>query len=128
MVHRVLRPQRVLVVDDEASIRELFVELLSTLPVEVEAACCVDEAIEKLSRAGFTLVITDLNMPGGRSGLDLMEAVRQDFPGTRIGVISGSSGEGFKERMIDYSPDFFMEKPLDITAFLQKVSMALEGA
>jgi len=54
---------RILVVDDESSMRDFFDILLRREDHQVETASGGEEAIEKVSRTDFDLVITDLKMP-----------------------------------------------------------------
>ncbi len=119
-------PKRVLVVDDEESIRHLYVELISTLPVEVDSVPCIEEAIRRLDACEYDVVVTDYFMPGGGTGLDLLRFVRERFPLVRIGIVTGSSGEEFKTQILAESPDFLMEKPVDIMAFLDTIGAMLE--
>ncbi len=69
---------RVLIVDDEGPIRGLIAQILNQYGYECETAAGVDEALALLQERRFSLLISDINMPG-RTGLDLLaEAVRLD--------------------------------------------------
>lgn len=81
---------KILLIDDEPIVREVFARLLTSLGHTVlqaqsgEAAITLLEAGEPLE-----LVLTDLKMPG-LSGSDVVRIVRDRWPGLRVGVISGS--------------------------------------
>lgn len=115
---------RVLVVDDESVIRQLFLEFLSLLPVDADAARSVDEAEELLGRKGYDLVVSDFAMPG-RNGLALLALVRERLPDAKVALVTGSSGAAFKADILAARPDFFLEKPVDMDAFLRAVEGAL---
>ena len=77
-----LRNARALVVDDNATNREIVSRYLQGWGVDADAACGAEEALHRLraqQAAGrrFDLLLTDLRMPGG-SGLDLAAAIRGD--------------------------------------------------
>ncbi len=73
-------PTPVLIVDDEADLRNLLVEALSDQGYEAEGAESGEAALAKIRQRHFPVVLTDLNMPGGLSGLDLVQAIRQEDP------------------------------------------------
>ncbi len=82
---------RVLVVDDERHQLDTVCRGLTLYDYRCEGVSSVHEALEALANSGggaFDLVLTDLTMPG-RSGLDLIERLRQDRPGLPIVVITG---------------------------------------
>ena len=80
---------RVLVVDDEPSIRELLCELLSREGFEVTAVESGELALEVLARERFDVALVDLKLPGC-SGLEVLEALGEDQGG----------GEGAMVRLI----------------------------
>ena len=67
---------RILVVDDENPIRELIAQILIREGYNCETASGVDEALEKLDNKKFSLVISDINMPG-RNGIDLLDNINK---------------------------------------------------
>lgn len=74
---------KILVVDDEETIRELLCETLSQDGYECHAAPGVDEALAKLEQIPFDLTICDIKMPG-RNGLELLQEVREKYPDTAV--------------------------------------------
>jgi CheY-like chemotaxis protein len=67
---------RVLLIDDEAAVRELVGEMLAYLGFEVERASGGEEGLALYARGGHDLVVTDLDMPGS-SGWEVLAGVRQ---------------------------------------------------
>ena len=68
-----MQRHRVLIVDDEESIRTLIEQIISREGYVCVTAAGVDEALEALATGRFSLLISDINMPG-KSGLDLLLA------------------------------------------------------
>jgi len=66
----------ILVVDDDAGIRENVVDLLSTEDYRVFSAADADEALHVLEIEPIDLLVTDFQMPG-RNGVELIEAARK---------------------------------------------------
>jgi YesN/AraC family two-component response regulator len=80
---------KILVVDDERSIRFSFEIFLSDAGYEVQSATDGDKAIRIQREWQADLVITDIVMPE-EDGLGLIRALRKEFPQTRIIAISGA--------------------------------------
>ncbi len=82
---------RILVVDDEESIRTVFAQLLQREGYEVATAGDGFEALLKLKQALPDVIISDLNMPK-MSGFEFLSVVRRRFP--KISVIASSGAYG----------------------------------
>jgi PAS domain S-box-containing protein len=79
---------RILVVDDEAPVRETLAEMLIAVNHEVELAGSGQEAVEKLRQGEFDFVFTDLAMPE-MDGWETARAIRKDWPNIRIILVTG---------------------------------------
>jgi len=82
-------PEPVLLVDDDLILRETLEEALGQRGYTTETADSAEAALERMAQREFSVVVTDLNMPGGASGLDLMAAIRQRFPETLYILVTG---------------------------------------
>ncbi|MFH1763826.1 MAG: sigma-54 dependent transcriptional regulator [Gemmatimonadota bacterium] len=103
---------RVLVVDDDFSIRETFERHLKRAGHEVLAAASAEEALNALTGFDPTLVITDVRMPG-MDGLELLRRIREACD-TQVVVITAYEGmksaiTAMREGAYDY-----LTKPLDL--------------
>ncbi|MBA3014298.1 MAG: response regulator, partial [Desulfobulbaceae bacterium] len=72
----VLKQHRILIVDDEEPIRGLIENIASREGFECVTAGSVDEALSILAKERFSLLISDINMPG-KTGLDLLLGVNR---------------------------------------------------
>ena len=79
---------RILVVDDEKEIRDLLSRHFRYLGYEVETAENGAVALQRLAASRFTIVISDIMMPE-MNGVDLLAAVRRDYPLIRVIMITG---------------------------------------
>ncbi len=89
---------KVLVMDDEDSVRMLLEEMLEYLGYEVESVPDGDNAITLYKQAqamqqGYSAVILDLTIPGGLGGKDTLQQLRQIDPDVRAIVASGYSND-----------------------------------
>lgn len=118
--------QRIVVVDDEAMVRELIGEMLSGEGYEVELVAGGAEAIRRLDSAGdrVDLILLDLTMPDV-SGLDVVEALRGRPARPRVLLMSGFSAEHAAEKVRDLPVDGFLQKPIGAAGLLQAVANAL---
>ncbi|MBN1676864.1 MAG: response regulator [Kiritimatiellae bacterium] len=79
---------RILVVDDEEEIRKALSRHFRYKGYEVETACDGRQALATLADAKVDVLISDIVMPG-MSGVDLMRAVRREYPMVRVIMITG---------------------------------------
>jgi CheY-like chemotaxis protein len=109
---------RILVVDDEPSIRTVFQVYLEGEGHTVTVAINADMALSILAHTAVDLLITDIFMPG-KDGLALIRTVRQDFPGVKIIAVSGGNrcfGVNTLEIAKQLGAAVALEKPLNIFA------------
>jgi signal transduction histidine kinase len=80
--------RRILIVDDETGVRELFAAWLREENYECKTAASADEALAILSTDTYALVISDMMMPG-RNGVELLREIRARYPDTVVIMVSG---------------------------------------
>jgi PAS domain S-box-containing protein len=113
----------ILLVDDEASLREVLVELLEGAGHVVAQAADGAAALGLLRQTGrIDLVITDVGLPGGMDGRQLADAIRAERPGIDVLFISG-----YAESMVlskgALGPGMqLMTKPFTLDAFAARVA------
>src|SRR3954451_7547302 len=78
---------RILVVEDDESLRRVTRAQLEKCGYDTAVACDVQEALELLEKEPRDLIITDLNLPGA-SGMELLKHVRLEYPETTVVVVT----------------------------------------
>jgi DNA-binding response OmpR family regulator len=120
---------RILVIDDEHSIRVLLAAALSRESHSVVTAADGDEGIEKFRSETFDLVITDIRMPG-LTGLEVIGVLRGLQPAIRI-IIMGGGGSVPPMMPELYArqvgADCALVKPFGIEQLRDRVSTLLAG-
>ena len=114
--------QRILIIDDEPLIRMDVAENLREAGYEAVEADSADQAIELLGRETFALILTDIDMPGRRNGLDLAWAVHQRDPALPVVLMSGRLLPRLEEMP---RPLRLLAKPFQVSTLLHIVDDAL---
>ncbi len=84
---------RILLIEDDASVRNLVRRMLERGRHEVTEADNGRSGLERLRAGAFDLVITDIIMPG-MDGIETLVALRKDYPTLRVIVMSGGGRTG----------------------------------
>ena len=116
---------KILIVDDEAVIRDGLKRILEGRLFSVETCSSGYAAIELLHKQDFDLIVTDLKMPG-MSGIEVLKAVKALQPNVPVIMITGyatvdTAVEAIKNGAVDY-----LSKPFAPDQFLEKVENALK--
>ncbi len=112
---------RVLVVDDEAQVRDAMRKLLSAWGCDPVVAAGLREALEALDQPQPPrVVISDLRLAGGESGLDAIAAVRERVPGVGVLLVTGDVAA---DRLQDAraSGVLMLHKPVDPERLLEAI-------
>ena len=115
---------RVLIVDDDETIRDTLYELLSEFYV-FQTAETAEKAFARLEVDEFDVLLTDISMPG-LSGLELLGHVRQKFPDTPVIIISGIGDQEHAEGLIRLGAFDFLLKPFTLDVVEKSVRRAVE--
>ncbi|MFC3285671.1 PAS-domain containing protein [Litchfieldella rifensis] len=104
----------VVVVEDDAEVRRVTVELIATYQRPVEAFRHAQQALDWLQHnAEVTgLVLTDVNLNGPLSGVDLREQVRHHWPAIPVVLASGMPREALEREYGLSMGDTFLQKPI----------------
>jgi CheY-like chemotaxis protein len=114
---------RVLLVDDEPDLLEMYQHILRQLPSqpEIHTALSGSRALAMLEAEPYRLLICDLKMPK-MDGLQVLSVVRRKYPDLRTVVLTGVVDEQFRSRVYALGVDLFWNKP----ATEQEIKMFLE--
>jgi len=119
----------ILIVDDEASIRDLLQRMLSRLPAQIDVASEGQDALDLIRREDYDLIVCDLWMPG-MNGPSLYAVVSQERPDLtqRIIFITGDNIGGGAAEFLAASGCLYLVKPFSMQMLLDTVNIALGGS
>ena len=121
------RPLRVLVVDDEETIRRFVERVLNDAGYATKAAGSGAEALQIGSTPGaFDILVTDLMMPE-MSGDELARRMRLTEPGLKVLYLTGFSDKLFKEKVTLWEGEAFLDKPCTLKGLREAVSLLIYG-
>jgi CheY-like chemotaxis protein len=112
----------VLVVEDEGDFREVLVEVLHEEGYSTLEAPSADDAVDLLVTSSVRLIVTDINLPGRLSGIDLVIKARDICPDIPVIFISGRLGTLADAYTAVHDPMAFLLKPFPIAALLERVA------
>ena len=115
---------RILVVDDEPSIRDLLSKTLALAEYEVDLAPDGKTAIERLRIVPYDLLITDLRMPG-IDGLTVIREGRRLRPDLPVIIITGYSTEASAIEAVNLGVSGYLTKPFRVPRVLAAAAKAL---
>jgi CheY-like chemotaxis protein len=117
---------RLLYVDDEDDLRELVQMHLSLEGYEVATAADGHEAIDRLNRGPFDLVLLDLHMPG-IDGLGVLRHMKQHGLMTRVIVLSGDSHPAVLDECARLGVEDYLTKPYNFHELMATIDRVLAG-
>jgi CheY-like chemotaxis protein len=118
-------PPRVLVVDDNPAVRDVWCDTLSLLGYEVMPAEDGPAALARLDAAPYDLVLTDLLMPG-MNGWELAEAIRRRAATPVVLITGEASPEDFA--LARSTGVTVLQKPVHIVELRRVVEQALHAS
>ncbi|MDF1572265.1 MAG: sigma-54 dependent transcriptional regulator [Bacteroidales bacterium] len=116
---------KILVIDDERSIRNALLEILEYEKFEVELAENGPEGLEKFSADNFDIVLCDIKMPE-MDGIEVLEKLFDTGKDAQVIMISGHGNVENAVEAIKKGAYDFIEKPLDLNRLLITVRNALD--
>jgi excisionase family DNA binding protein len=121
--HPIGRP-RILVVDDEESIRELLARVLEMAEYDVDVAPDGPRALELLKDSSYDLLLTDLRMPG-MDGLTVVREARRYRADLPIIIITGYSSEASAIEALNLGVSGYLTKPFRVPRVLAAAARVL---
>lgn len=120
------RTPRVLVVDDEEDLLNVFRDLFSQRGESIDTAMSGEEAVEKIQNGNYEVVITDINLPG-INGLEVLRVAKTENPNACVIMITGfasasSAITALREGAYDY-----ITKPFDLWEVSQIIDRGVEA-
>jgi CheY-like chemotaxis protein len=116
---------RVLVVDDDAAVRDLVAAMLETGGYRVAVASNGREALSLLASEGFEVIVTDLVMPE-QEGIETIKLIRRDYPAVKVIAMSGAFGGDYLRIAGYLGAHGTIAKPLRIQTVMETVRSVLK--
>ena len=115
---------KVLIVDDESSIRRSLHNTLQTMGFVVDDASTGDEALLLVRKSKYDVVLLDINMPG-MGGIQACREIRKNLPRLGILMLTVRDSEDDKVTALDAGADDYITKPFNIRELAARVRAAV---
>ena len=119
------KPARILVIDDEDTVRDVLEKMLSQANHQVTVAKRGEEGVRLFGEKKFDMVLTDLEMPG-MSGWEVCKSIKKIKSSTPVGMITGWGLEVDESKKEESGLDFIITKPFDFSKIIRLVSEKIE--
>lgn len=116
---------KILIIDDERSIRNVLVDILSGEGYLVDAAEDGYVGLQSMKSCIYDLVFCDVKMKG-MDGVEVLKKMMEGYPGQRVVMISGHGTVDTAVECLKLGAFDFIEKPIDLNRLLDCVRSALE--
>ncbi len=116
--------EKILVIEDDDSLREDLVMVLSDEGYWVQSAASGLDALELANRYNFDLVVSDIRM-AGMDGLETLERLRQEQPSVATLIITGFTAEADSIRAVRLGVGDYLKKPFELSEFIAAVARQL---
>jgi putative two-component system response regulator len=117
--------KRILIVDDEASIRRLLHQKLSRVGYTCEEASSAEQALTRLASNQIELVILDVNMPG-KSGIDVLPEIKSNHPNTMVIMATAVAEVSVAVECMKRGAEDYICKPFNLDEVAMSVERTLE--
>jgi diguanylate cyclase (GGDEF)-like protein len=124
-ISSVKRPAKILIVDDEEFVRDLFRDVLEDEEYEIMTACDGKEALGKIKKQTFDMIISDISMPG-MDGLELLQKTKEMDPDIEVIIITGYASVETAIKAMRLGAADYLAKPLNIDLIKIIVAKTLE--
>jgi two-component system, OmpR family, KDP operon response regulator KdpE len=114
----------VLVVEDDAGIRQSLFETLSALGFVIGEAGSGEEALSRLRMISYDAVLLDINMPG-MAGMEACRRIHRDYPHLPIVMLTVRDEEDDKVEALDAGADDYVTKPFQIRELTARLRSAI---
>jgi DNA-binding response OmpR family regulator len=119
-------PVKIIVIDDEKRICHNVAKILAKNNYEVTHALSAQEALEKMAKESFSLMISDIVMPG-KNGLELLKMVKKEWPLTKAVMMTAYASTDTAIKAIRLGALDYIPKPFTPDELRTTVEQALSG-
>jgi two-component system KDP operon response regulator KdpE len=114
----------VLIVEDDAALRQSLRSALTAIGLKVETAATGEEAVKELNVEEYDVVLMDLNMPG-MGGMASCRLIRETHPAIAIIVLTVRDHNEDKVKALEAGADDYVTKPFHLPELLARIRAAL---
>ena len=115
----------ILVIDDEAEIRESLEQLLKLEGYKVDTAPTGEEGLKRIEEGIFDLVLLDINLPD-RNGLDMLQIIKRESPEVGVIMITAYASTEMAFQASKQGAESYITKPWDNTKLLLEIRNVLD--
>jgi len=115
---------RILVVEDQAEMRERLAAALKGNGYQVDSAADGDEALDRAAGGGHDLILLDVMLPG-RDGFSVLEHLRESGLGIPVLMLTALGGVDDRVRGLDRGADDYLAKPFSMAELLARIRSLL---
>jgi two-component system, OmpR family, response regulator ArlR len=115
---------KILVIEDERSMRENMVDSLLKENFIVETASSYDEALEKTGVYEYDCILLDIGLPGG-SGLKILEELRKEKKAEGVIIVSARNSLDDRIAGLDLGADDYLPKPFHLAELNARVKSVI---
>jgi len=116
---------KILIVDDEPFVREILSRWLDSEGYNCHVAANAEQAWQPLQRGDFSLLVTDIRMPG-KSGIELLAMAKEQFPDLAVIMVTAVDDRNTAIRTLELGAYGYVTKPLEKNEVIINVVNALE--
>jgi diguanylate cyclase (GGDEF)-like protein len=116
-----MKKDKILVTDDDQSIREMLFDMIHLFGYECRVASNADEALKLLKEDDFSIIISDIKMPE-IDGISLTKMIKENFPDIDVMIITGYETDYSFKDVIKAGASDFVTKPFSIDEIEAKIS------
>jgi DNA-binding response OmpR family regulator len=115
---------RILFVDDDAELREIVRDQLSSAGYQVDEAADGTHAIEKIPTGDYDLLLLDITLPG-KTGIDVLKFVKDKSIPCRVIMLTGMAGLSLAFQSLKLGADDYITKPYNADYLLSSIKRVL---
>jgi DNA-binding NtrC family response regulator len=120
-----MKPASVLLVDDDATFRQVMANELTRLGYQIEGAGTGEEAVRRIAASEPDVVLLDLRLPG-MNGLDVLKAIHTSAPATEVVMLTGHGSIDTAIESIRIGAFDYVVKPCPLDELHIRIQRAIE--
>ena len=120
-----MRPASVLLVDDDATFRQVMANELTRLGYQIEAVGTGEEAVRRVAESEPDVILLDMRLPG-MSGLDVLKSIQDNAPATAVVMLTGHGSIDTAIESIRIGAFDYVVKPCPLDELNIRIQRAVE--